>query len=483
MTKYVILILGVLIMNQAKAELPRTTPEAAGLDPAAVIQFADEIEAARAGLHSFMVIKGGRVAAEGYWRPYSRQSHSHVFSLTKSFTSLGIGFALQEGKLSLEDPVSKYFAADFPDPAPERVMRMTVRDLLTMQSGHSLDTMPAMFRAPKGGMARAFFAQELTHDPGTFFLYNNGASNMLSKIITRATGERLDEYLKPRLLDPLGIRPERWERDPEGDSYGGWGLHLRPEDIAGFGQFCLNRGRHGKKQMLNADYLRAAGSKQIAGPGLDPKSDWWPSYGYHFWQDLHGCYRADGSGGQLAMIYDELDAVLVFTASSTDIASIFKIANRTLVPALRKEFKSDRRVTAAELDKRLRELELPLPPASRPTVKLPRTVEIEFPEPPGGVPGKFQLCFEEDSVTLKLPEGTLTFPFDRYETLKESGVSYSFLAPEAWLRARWTAPKELSLFLFRDPVQCRLQLKFSGKTVKLSAFDRQTRRSEGTWTE
>lgn len=469
------------MMMQTKAELPRTPAAEAGLNPAAVMRFVEEIEAARAGLHSMMVIKGGRVLAEGYWQPYRRDDHSHVFSLTKSFTSLGIGFALQEGKLSLSDPVGKYFAADFPDPVPERVAKMTVRDLLSMQSGHSADTMPAMFRAPKGEMARTFFAQELTHDPGTFFLYNNGASNMLSKIISRATGETLEAYLKPRLLDPLGIRPERWDHDPEGDTYGGWGLHLRPEDIAKFGIFCLNRGQNQGKQLLNADYFRAAGSKQIAGPGLDPKSPWWPSYGYHFWVDAAGRYRADGAAGQLAIICNDLDAVLVFTSSSNDIAAIFKIADQTLIPALRGDFVSDRTVTQAELDARLAKLVLPLPVTAEPRIELPPAVEIELTTPPDGVPGKFQLKLQADRVLLQLPEETIEFPFEQWGGRPTAATKLAFLAPGAHLRACWTGPKELSLLLYRDPIHCRLQFKFGDRTVAFSAVDRQTRRGEGVW--
>jgi CubicO group peptidase (beta-lactamase class C family) len=199
------------------------------------VQAADEqIE----GMHSFVLVRHGHVVAEGWWSPYDAQSRHSLYSLTKSFTSTAVGLAVADGKLSVDDLVLAQFPDDAPAEATDNLKAMRVRDLLTMSTGHH-DQAPS---GPDQNWVRSFLAHPVAHKPGTFFLYNTPASNTLAAIVQRAVGMNLIDYLRPRLFEPLGITDPVWSLNPQGVPIGGFGLSLRTEEIARFGQLYLQKG-------------------------------------------------------------------------------------------------------------------------------------------------------------------------------------------------------------------------------------------------
>ena len=152
-------------------------------------------------LHSFMLVRHGRVIAEGWWKPEAADKPHVLASLSKSFNSTAIGLAIQDGKLSLDDPVLQFFPADAPADPSDNLKAMKVRDLLTMTCGH--DTEP---KAVGGGPSvKQFLAHPVPHKPGTHFQYNTMGAYVLSAIVTKTTGQTALEFLKPRLFEPLGI--------------------------------------------------------------------------------------------------------------------------------------------------------------------------------------------------------------------------------------------------------------------------------------
>ena len=165
-----------------------------------------------------------------------------LFSLSKSFTSTAVGMAVAEGRLSVDDPVLSFFPDEAPRKPGENLAAMRVRHLLAMSTGHDQDTTEHLYRRRDGNWARAFLARPVAHAPGTHFLYNTGATYMLSAIVQKVTGQTLLEYLRPRLFEPLGIEGATWETCPRGVNTGGFGLSVKTEDIARFGQLYLQRG-------------------------------------------------------------------------------------------------------------------------------------------------------------------------------------------------------------------------------------------------
>ena len=216
-----------------------------------------------------------------------------MFSLTKSFTSTAVGLAVSEGLLSIDDQVIKFFPVEAPAEPSAFLKALRVRDLLSMSTGHHKE--PAL--ATTREWAKTFLAAPIDHKPGTFFLYNTPASYMLSAILQKVTGQTTVDYLRPRLFVPLGIDDLEWETSPEGVTIGGYGLHLRTESIARFGQLYLQKGKWLGQQVVPKAWVEAATSRQVSN-GSNPASDWDQGYGYQFWRSRHGTYRGDGAFGQ-----------------------------------------------------------------------------------------------------------------------------------------------------------------------------------------
>ena len=228
----VFVLLALTAPHARGADLPRSSPEKQGVSSPAVRAFVEAADKDIDALHSFMLVRHGHVVAEGWWGPYAAESPHMLFSLSKSFTSTAVGIAAADGKLSVDDPVLKFFPDDAPAEPSANLKAMRLNDLLRMSTGQQ--TEPG--RKATEPWAKTFLAQPVPFKPGTHFQYNTSATYMLSGAVQKATGETLLDYLKPRLFDPLGIAKPTWEVSPQGISTGGYGLSVRTEDIAKFGQ-------------------------------------------------------------------------------------------------------------------------------------------------------------------------------------------------------------------------------------------------------
>jgi len=312
------------------AELPRSTPEAQGISSSAVLDFLQVADREIDAMHSLMIVRHGHVVAEGWWSPYAADVRHTMYSLTKSFTSTAVGLAIAEGTLRLDDPVLKFFPEAAPA-EPDKLLRgLRVRDLLSMATGHH--TEPALSTSPE--WTKTFLATPLAHKPGTFFLYNTPSTYMLSAILQKVTGTKTEDYLRPRLFEPLGIEDYAWETSPEGVTIGGYGLHLRTESIARFGQLYLQKGQWRGRQVVPAEWVAAATSRQVSN-GSDPASDWDQGYGYQFWRSRHNTYRGDGAFGQYCLVLPELDAVVVITSGVKSMQAVLDLVFARLLPAFR----------------------------------------------------------------------------------------------------------------------------------------------------
>ena len=299
----------------ADTSLPRSTPEAQGVPTQAIIDYVDSEDKQVNTLHSFMVVRHGQVIAEGWWKPEAADKPHVMWSLSKSFTSTAVGLAIAEGKLSLDDPVLKFFPADAPADPSDNLKAMKVRDLLTMTGGH--DTEP---KAPLGAPSvKLFLDHPFVYKPGTHFQYNTIGTYTLSGIVTKVTGQTVLDYLKPRLFEPLGIEHPEWDSSPEGYSLGGYGLKLRTEDVAKFGQLYLQKGKWHDRQLIPQEWVEQATSKQVANDQSDHTQigvDWRQGYGYQFWRCTHNAYRGDGAGGQFCVVIPDQDTVVAMTADT-----------------------------------------------------------------------------------------------------------------------------------------------------------------------
>lgn len=316
------------IVAAADDPLPRSTPEMQGVESQKIREFIETANQKIDIMHSFMLVRHGHVVAEGWWKPEAADKPHVLHSLSKSFCSTAVGLAVAEGKLSIDDPVLKFFPAEVPENPSDKLKQMRVRDLLTMSTGH--ETEPK-FTAEESWV-KTFLAHPVPHKPGTHFQYNSPATYMQSAIVQQVTGQTVLEYLKPRIFEPLGIENPTWLSSPQGVSTGGWGLMLCTEDIAKFGQLYLQKGVWKGKQLIPASWVEHATSKQTS-TGSDPARDWDQGYGFQFWRCRHGAYRGDGAFGQFCVVLPEQDAVIAITADTKDMQAVLNMIWETLLPA------------------------------------------------------------------------------------------------------------------------------------------------------
>lgn len=312
-------------------DLPRGTPEAEGIRSRAILNFVEAAERQVRDLHSLMILRHGQVIAEGYWEPYNATSPHMLFSLSKSFTSTGIGMLVAEGRLSVDDYVLDFFPEEAPAEPSDHLRAMRIRHLLTMTTGHDVDPTGAV-RQSSLTWAALFLAQPIEHAPGTKFVYNSAATYMLSAIAQKITGERLVHYLGPRLFDPLGITNPVWETSPQGIDTGGWGLSITTDAIARFGQLYLQKGIWEGVRLLPEAWIAEATARQVPnGPSDNP--DWEQGYGYQFWRCRHDGYRGDGAFGQFCIVLPESGAVLAITAGTRTMQVVLDLVWEHLRPA------------------------------------------------------------------------------------------------------------------------------------------------------
>ena len=337
-------------------DLPRSAPADQQVDPAAVLAFVDAVDADPAiELHSLMVLRHGYVVAEGWWAPHTPERTRLLYSLSKSFTSTALGFALEEGLLGLNDTVVSHFPEFDPEITDPRSRSVTLRHLATMASGHNRDMMQEAFTRDPQEPVRGFLLVPPDEEPGTIFAYSQPCTFTLAAIIQRAAGTRLTGYLRPRLLDPLGIGEVGWLTWPPGREQGFSGLFARTEDVAKLGQLYLQRGRWGEDQLIPASYVEQATSRQIDTVNQD-NVDWRQGYGFQFWMSRHG-YRGDGALGQFCVVLPEQDTVVATTGGTEAMQAVLDNLWEHLLPGLASTRRDDG--AQQDLDKRLRGLRLP----------------------------------------------------------------------------------------------------------------------------
>ncbi len=316
--------------------LPRNSPESQGISSASILNFLESVKHSGQEFHSLMILRHGNVVAEGWWAPYSSEHRMQLYSASKSFTGTAIGYAVSEGLLTVYDPVIKFFPDFLPEQVSDNLKALKVRHLLSMSVGHARDAILLLEASPPGApWEKTFLAQPVVVPPGSVFMYNSGASFMLSSIVKKVTGKTAHEYLKPRLYDPLDITDATWAENFEGINMGASHLRMKTENLAKFGQLYLQNGMWYDKRVLSEHWVKEASSKQMVNGHND--SSWGYGYGFQFWLNPPGGYRADGAFGQYSMILPDQDAVVAITSESIDTKTTMQLVWDELVPVMGKD--------------------------------------------------------------------------------------------------------------------------------------------------
>lgn len=281
--------------------------------------------------HSIMALKNGKVIYEDYFAGTAPDSLHEVYSVSKTVLALAAGFAVEEGRFSVDDKVIDYFPGILPGNVSDTLSSMTIKHLLTMTCG--MEETPKLLSAFKGDTSfswlEEFFASQQAHMPGTEFYYNFFATYILAAIIQKQVGMNIMDYIRPRLLEPLKITDMQWEISHEGICVGGWGMRLCPEDMAKLGQFLLQRGKWKGRQLISSQWIDTMTSNLVDSRPInafvvdrdpiklsDPANDHTQGYGYYVWQGRAHTYRMEGILGQFVIVSPARDLVLVITSNS-----------------------------------------------------------------------------------------------------------------------------------------------------------------------
>ncbi len=288
------------------------TPCEVGVNPRYVTDFLDDIAMRKLMVHGMVLIRRGKVFAEGYWQPFTKDDLHRMYSVSKTFVSAAVGALIDEGKLSLDSRVLPFFEDKLNGPADPWLADATVRDLLRMETPHSEST----YGFDDTDWLATFFQKKPNHPAGTFFRYDTSGSYTLDVLVERLTGKPFLEYLKEKALLAIGFSPDSYcVKSPEGFQWGGSGVMCTTRDLARFALLVDRDGEFEGRQLLPAWYLQEAKKKQIDNAVFGytaPLSGY--GYGYQIWRIFDNGYAFEGMGGQLAMVWPHKELVAVFTS-------------------------------------------------------------------------------------------------------------------------------------------------------------------------
>lgn len=295
-------------------------------------------------LYHVLVRQHGEIIGTFDWRENRRDN---LHSVSKSFLSIGIGIAIEEGVLSLDEKPAEIFKEKLPENPSQNLLDMTVRDMIMMATGHDefilqgysvSDDRPGRDAIQEDDWVKYALRFEVPYRPGTHWKYNNFGPYLASVIIQDRTGEKLNDWLKPRLFTPLGIKNPQWFESTQGYTLGCGGLHLSTEELSRFGQLLLNEGQWEGKQLVPAHWVREATSNLISNKieGKDQHPDSCAGYGYFFWRCARDhAYCGNGYAGQRIIVLPDQDACIAITAHEFDSGSIMDCVWNHIVPQLK----------------------------------------------------------------------------------------------------------------------------------------------------
>lgn len=348
-----------------RREFERVTPESVGVSSGIVEWLLDQLESGFTEPHGLMLMRHGKIFAEGWWNPYAPGIRHGEQSHSKTYAATAVGIACTEGLLNLEEKIIDIFPEEAPANPSEYLQQLKVKHVLCMGCG--MDEMPR----PTENWIRDFLHTPVLHEPGTTYMYNSVGSTLLGAIVRKKTGLGLHEYLKPRLYDKIGIFGDNhvWMCMPDGMEVGGGGLYAATEDNLRLMKLYADGGIWEGERILSEGYVEKAVSLQNESATEsvhNPEAyDNFLGYGYQIWMcKPKGVYRADGAMGQFTIVVPDMDMIIAITEN----ASGAHWAQKTLdtmwefLTKLKESPAVEANPAAAEkLQKRMRALSLPAP--------------------------------------------------------------------------------------------------------------------------
>lgn len=273
--------------------------------------FINEVKEKSLAIEGIAIGDEKKVLAEHHFQPdLARNIYSH----TKSYMATAVGIAISEGKLQLTDRLVDFFPECVPENVDERMTKITLRDLLVMSSGFGKAYLMNADRRNGVGMPdyiAYMMGLPMEYTPGEKFAYSTADSYLAGRMVEKAVGKHLGEYLYEVLFSKLGQGWPQWENCPMGHPIGGGGMSMHLTEMMKLGQLYLANGQWNGEQLVDPAWVKEATRKQIDTPLEEADDIWRCGYGYQFWLSPYpGSYRADGAFGQITTVLPESGLVV-----------------------------------------------------------------------------------------------------------------------------------------------------------------------------
>lgn len=302
-----------------------TTPEAIGVSSENIEKFIRRLEENHLATHSLILARGNQIFFENYWKPFHSEFLHRMYSVSKSFVAIAIGFLEQDGLIDLADRISKYFAKELENQPDENMHNQTIRHMLMMSTAKAPQ---GWFTAHTEDRVQFYFDNDtkFSRPSGTLFEYDSPGSFVLCALVERLTGMPFMEYLREKLFREIGVSEMAYcLKCPGGHSWGDSAVLCRPIDLFLVARFMLNGGRWNGKQILNEEFVKAATTKQIDNNYLGI-NDWnTQGYGYLFWMTYQNSFFFNGMGSQYAVCVPKQDLIMVINSDNQGKEAVRKI--------------------------------------------------------------------------------------------------------------------------------------------------------------
>ena len=338
------------------------TPEKMGIRSENILEYIKILEQSRLSTHDVILMRGGKIIYEAYWKPFNKDFKHRMYSVTKSFVAIAIGFLEQEGKLSLDDKISKYFLDELKDQPDLNMHNQTIRHMLIMSTAKAERN---WFEAKPKDRVRFYFENDRigSRPSGTLYQYDSSGSFVLAALVERISGMSLMDFLRNRLFDKIGVSKDAYCLTcPGGHSWGDSALICTPRDLLLVAQFVMSKGKWNGEQILNERFVTEATSMQIPNTILNDDEFNTQGYGYLIWRTLDNSFFFNGMGCQFAICVPDKDIILIYNADNQGkdyakkivIENFFNLIARTAVD----EELPENQISAKELEDYSNELKL-----------------------------------------------------------------------------------------------------------------------------
>ncbi len=292
--------------------LKAALPEEVGVRSRDVHAFISSLEKRKIPMHSLLLMRGDRVFLDCYWAPFHRDRTHRMYSVTKSFVSVAVGLAEEDGLIDLDKRISDYFPEKIHPDMNRWLWDQTIRQMLTMTTAGGP---PSWFRAGAYDRTEYYFSAAGRRPSGTLWEYDSSGSQVLSSLVEKMTGKRLFDYLNERIFRKLdAFQSAKMLCTPNGDAWGDSALICTPRDLATFARFVMNYGEWNGERLMNEHYLRTATSALVSNAEDGHYHVFSHGYGYQFWRTEEDGFAFVGMGNQICVCLPKQDLIMVLTA-------------------------------------------------------------------------------------------------------------------------------------------------------------------------